>query len=107
MEDQQQVQNDQQEFHPDLLWEGFIYLAFFTFFCIYLIPNTPKAWSFDRYYPVAMITYGLAGMLTGRVVYVITRKTPWWVKTAIVGVLYAFVIYYLVTHVDRFSIHAA
>lgn len=105
MENQQPVQNEEQEFKPDMLWEGYIYLAFFVFFCIFLIPNTPKSWSFDRYYPIALITYGAVGIFTGRVAYLITRNMPGWVKAAMVGVLYSLVIYYLVTHIEKFSVH--
>jgi len=104
MEEQQSAKKEEQPFYPDMLWEGYMYLAFFVFFCIYLIPNTPRSWSFGRYYPIAMITYGAAGVLVGRIAYIVTRKMPWWVKTAIVGILYALVIYYLLTHVHKFSV---
>jgi len=106
MENQQPQQAEEQSFEPNMLWEGFFYLAFFIFFCIFLIPNTPKAWSFDRYYPIAMITYGTAGIFTGRVAYLITRKMPGWVKTGIMVVLYTLVIYYLVSHYEKFSLAA-
>lgn len=104
MENQKPVQAQEQEYRPEMLWEGFFYLAFFIFFCIYLIPNTPKSWSFDRYYPVAMLSYGTVGVLTGRLAYVVTRRMPAWFKIAIMVVLYTLVVYYLITHYEKFAI---
>jgi hypothetical protein len=107
MEPVQQQEEQSQEYHPNMFWGGFFYLTFFIFFNIVLIPYTPKKLSFltfDGYYPVAMIIYGLAGLFTGMLMFKLLKNAPNWVKLALVSVLYAIILYYLVDNIERFQI---
>lgn len=89
-----------------MFWEGFFYIGFYIFFIMVLIPYLPKSLSFNRYYPVAMVTFGLPGILCGILTYRIVKNMPEWVKITIMGGIFLTIIFYLVTHFDRFTIHA-
>ena len=104
MEQLEQNKPQEQEYQPNMFWEGFFYLTFFIFANIVLIPYTPKSWSFGRFYPIAMITYGLAGLLTGMIMFRLLKNAPNWLKFAVVAVLYAIILYYLVDNIERFMI---
>ncbi len=103
MEDQRPVEQDNQPYEPNMFWEGFYYLSFFIFFNIVLIPYTPKSWSFDRYYPIALITYGFAGVLCGIFAFRLVKNAPGWLKFAIMAVLYGIMLFYLFDNVHRFT----
>lgn len=103
MEDKQEELQEEQPFHPNMFWEGFIYLSFFVFFCIVLIPYTPKSLSFDRYYPLALITYGVVGLICGVFAYKLLKNAASWMKFAVVAVLYAIMIYYLIDNMHHFA----
>ena len=51
-----------------------------------------------------MITYGLAGLLTGMIMFRLLKNAPNWLKFAVVAVLYAIILYYLVDNIERFMI---
>jgi len=104
MEPKHQDEEKEQEYTPNMFWQGFFYLSFFIFANIVLIPYTPKSWSFGRYYPVAMIFYGGAGLLLGMIAYRLLKDAPGWVKTVIVTTLYAIILYYLMDNIERFTI---
>lgn len=106
MDNNQPKIQEEQKFQPNMFWEGFYYLTFFVFFCIVLIPYTPKALSFDRYYPLALITYGLVGLICGVIAYKILKNAPSWLKFAVVAVLYIVMIYYLIDNMHHFAIGA-
>ena len=44
MEQLEQNKPQEQEYQPNMFWEGFFYLTFFIFANIVLIPYTPKSW---------------------------------------------------------------
>jgi branched-subunit amino acid ABC-type transport system permease component len=104
MDPKLQDNTEEQEYTPNMFWEGFFYLTFFIFANIVLIPYTPKSWSFGRYYPVAMIIYGAAGLAAGMIAYRLLKNAPNWVKATIVSILYAIIIFYLVDNIERFTI---
>jgi len=107
MEPTHQHEQEEQEYHPNMFWEGFFYLSFFIFANIVLIPYTPKKLSFlsfNGYYPLAMITYGLGGLFAGMLVFRLVKNAPSWVKFTIVAVIYATILYYLVDNIERFMI---
>lgn len=106
METKHTEPQEEQSFQPNMFWEGFYYLSFFVFFCIVLIPYTPKALSFDRYYPLALITYGLAGLICGAVAFRILKNAPPWMKFSVVAILYIILIYYLIDNMHHFAIGA-
>lgn len=106
MENNPQKPIEEQPYNPNMFWQGFYYLSFFVFFCIVLIPNTPKSLSFDRYYPLALISYGLVGLACGMLAYRIMRNTAAWMKFAVVAILYIFLLYYLIDNLHKFAIGA-
>ncbi len=103
MENKQPEPQEEQVFQPNMFWEGFYYLTFFVFFCIVLIPYTPKALSFDRYYPLALITYGIVGLIFGAIAFKFLKNAPSWLKFTVVAILYAILIYYLVDNMHQFA----
>ncbi len=86
------------------MWDGMYYLSFFIFFILVVIPNLPKALTLNAYYPIAMVIYGALGVFIGIGVYNVIRKAPDAVKWSILIVLYAAVLFQLLTHVDRFMV---
>ena len=103
MENNQPIQEQQEAFEPNMFWEGFFYLSFFIFTNIVLIPYTPKSWSFGRYYPIALITYGAVGVVAGLITFRIVKNAPNWVKFGIMAILYIIMLAYLLTNVHRFT----
>jgi len=106
MENNQPELKEEQPFHPNMFWEGFFYLSFFVFFCIVLIPYTPKALSFDRYYPLALITYGIVGLISGAIAYKLLKNAASWVKFVVMAILYIVMIYYLIDNMHHFAMGA-
>ncbi len=104
MENNQPPVTNEQPYIPNMFWEGFYYLSFFTFFIIFLIPYAPEKITFDDNYKIAMIPFGLAGVLTGRIAYLLTRNMPSWVKVTLMAVVYACLLYYLFTNTSRFTV---
>jgi uncharacterized membrane protein len=102
--EKQPPSTDPTNYDPNMFWEGFYYLSFFIFFIIFLIPYAPKTITFDGNYKIAMIPFGIAGVLTGRVAFLLTRNMPSWVKVALMAVVYACLLYYLFTNVGRFTV---
>lgn len=98
------AQEQEQPFQPNMFWEGFYYLSFFVFFIIVLIPYAPKSITFDQYYPIAMIPFGIAGFLCGAITFRILKNTSSKVKFAVMAILYAVLIYYLLTNIQNFSV---
>lgn len=88
----------------NLFWEGFYFLSFFIFFNIVLIPCAPKALTFNQYYPVAMILFGGAGLLTGRGCYLIMKNWPQWTKFTLHAALYIIILIYLINNIEKFTI---
>lgn len=98
-----QPQQTGKPYEPNMFWEGYFYLAFFILFNVVVIPNMPKQYTFDRNYPIAMLFYGFAGVLTGIFIFRIVRKMPGYVKFAIIALVYLCIILFLFTHVQNFS----
>lgn len=104
MEPTVQQPDGQPEHNPNMFWEGFYFLSFFIFFNIVLIPYAPKSLTFNQYYPIAMIIFGGAGLITGRVCYLIMKNWPQWTKFSLHVVLYGIILFYLVENIQKFTI---
>lgn len=87
-----------------MFWEGFYFLSFFIFFNIVLIPYAPKSLTLNEYYPVAMIFFGLAGLGTGRIAYLIMKNWPQWTKFMLHVVLYGIILLYLIDNIEKFTV---
>lgn len=86
------------------LWEGIYYLSFFVFFNLFILPLVPKQYSLNHNFSVAGILYGFAGCIAGIVIYRVVRDMPVWVKSGIIFIVYALVLYQLITHADSFTV---
>ncbi|HAE13733.1 MAG: hypothetical protein H6548_10260 [Chitinophagales bacterium] len=86
------------------MWEGLYYLSFFIFATLVVIPNLGKTLTFGYDFRIAMIPYGTIGVFAGMGVYRLVRNAPVWLKMGIILLIYAAVMYQLITHVDRFTI---
>lgn len=86
------------------MWEGMFYLSFFILATLVVIPNLPKQYTFNLYYPIAMVIYGSIGVFAGIGVYRLVKHTGDWLKWGIVIAIYTAVIYQLITHVERFAV---
>ncbi|MBC8172287.1 MAG: hypothetical protein H7X71_00150 [Chitinophagales bacterium] len=85
------------------LWEGFIYLSFFIFANLFVLPNMPEQVRF-HYYPVEMLIYGTIGIFSGIAVYRIVKDSAEWLKITIVSVLYGLILIRLIIHWELFTV---
>jgi hypothetical protein len=97
------INQAEQKNEPVNFWGPFIYMAFFIFFNLVLLPNAPKKIRMNNY-DIEIILYGMAGIFTGILVYRIIRNTPSWFKFILVAVLYGIILVRLITHWKIFTV---
>ncbi len=93
--------SDQQENYN--LWEGFIYLSFWIFANLFVLPNMPKTLTLNYYYPVSLIIYGTIGVFTGILVFRVIKDNSNLIKIAMLSIMYGLILYQLITHFEAFT----
>jgi hypothetical protein len=88
---------------PVQFWGPFIYLAFFIFFNLVLLPEAPAKIRM-RNYDIEMIVYGAAGIFTGMLIYRIIKNTPTWVKLLLVCAVYGIILIRLIDEWRIFTV---
>lgn len=88
---------------PIEFWGPFIYLTFFIFFNLVLLPNANPAIRLNNY-DIEIIIYGAVGIFVGIFVYRLIKNTPNWFKFIFVAVLYAMILIRLILHWKLFTV---
>jgi Ca2+/Na+ antiporter len=89
-------------------WEGMTCLTCYVFSCLFIMPNMhahDKKYNFDAAFGTEGILFGFAGAIAGLLVYRIIRNRPNWLKLTVILVMYACILFQLISHAERFTVH--